>query len=56
MSNDGQPVAGGWRKSFVIGLATQLSNPKTAIWYASVFAAFLPAIPPDLDVPGPCRR
>jgi len=38
--------AAGWRKSFAIGLATQLSNPKTAIWYASVFAAFLPA-----DVP-----
>ena len=33
-------------RSFWIGLATQLSNPKTAIWYASVFAAFLPA-----DVP-----
>lgn len=32
----------GWRKSFALGLATQLSNPKTAIWYASVFAAFLP--------------
>ena len=37
-SNGGQPAAGGWRRSFVIGLATQLSNPKTAIWYASVFA------------------
>src|SRR5262245_20443078 len=35
------PAAGGWRKSFTMGLATQLSNPKTAIWYASVFAAFL---------------
>jgi threonine/homoserine/homoserine lactone efflux protein len=46
MSGDGQPAANGWRKSFAIGLATQLSNPKTAIWYASVFAAFLPA-----DVP-----
>lgn len=28
---------------FLKGLATQLSNPKTAIVYASVFAAFLPA-------------
>ena len=28
--------------SFVSGLSTQLSNPKTAIVYASVFAAFLP--------------
>lgn len=30
------------RRAFWIGLATQLSNPKTAIVYASVFAAFLP--------------
>lgn len=41
-------VAGGatesaprWR-SLVLGWTTQLSNPKTAIVYASVFAAFLP--------------
>ena len=46
ISSDGQPAGNGWRKSFAIGLATQLSNPKTAIWYASVFAAFLPAEPP----------
>lgn len=46
MSNGGQAAGNGWRKSFAIGLATQLSNPKTAIWYASVFAAFLPADPP----------
>jgi threonine/homoserine/homoserine lactone efflux protein len=31
----------GWR-SFWTGLSTQLSNPKTAIVYASVFAALLP--------------
>lgn len=37
-----QPARGGWRKSFVIALTTQICNPKTAIWYASVFAAFLP--------------
>lgn len=30
-------------RSFMLGLATQVSNPKTAIVYASVFAAFLPA-------------
>lgn len=30
-------------RSFALGLTTQLSNPKTAIVYASVFAAFLPA-------------
>lgn len=29
-------------RSFLLGLITQLSNPKTAIVYASVFAAFLP--------------
>jgi threonine/homoserine/homoserine lactone efflux protein len=37
-----QPARGGRRKSFAIGLTTQICNPKTAIWYASVFAAFLP--------------
>ena len=30
-------------RSFWLGLTTQLSNPKTAIVYSSVFAAFLPA-------------
>lgn len=29
-------------RSFVLGLATQISNPKTAVVYASVFAALLP--------------
>lgn len=33
-------------RSFGIGLATQLSNPKTAIVYASIFAALLPEHPP----------
>jgi threonine/homoserine/homoserine lactone efflux protein len=33
-------------RSFVIGLATQLSNPKTAIWYASIFTAVLSDNPP----------
>src|SRR5262245_36464223 len=32
-------------RSFALGLATQLSNPKTAVVYASIFAAFLPATP-----------
>src|SRR3954451_18881335 len=36
----------GMFRSFGFGLATQLSNPKTAIWYASVFAAFLSADQP----------
>lgn len=30
-------------RSFWLGLTTQVSNPKTAIVYASVFAAFLPS-------------
>lgn len=33
------------RGYLLLGLATQISNPKTAIVYASVFAAFLPATP-----------
>ena len=41
-SNGTQPAGRGWRKSFAVAFATQISNPKTALWYASVFAAFLP--------------
>jgi threonine/homoserine/homoserine lactone efflux protein len=44
--DNAEGIRGGWRKSFLVGLGTQISNPKTAIWYASVFAAFLPAQPP----------
>jgi threonine/homoserine/homoserine lactone efflux protein len=33
------------RRSLALGLTTQVSNPKTAIWYASVFAALMPAAP-----------
>lgn len=33
-------------RAFSFGLLTQLSNPKTAIVYGSVFAAMLPAAPP----------
>ena len=33
-------------RSFFMGLMTQLSNPKTAVVYASIFAALLPAQPP----------
>jgi threonine/homoserine/homoserine lactone efflux protein len=35
-------AAAGPGRSFALGLATQVSNPKTAIVYASVFAALLP--------------
>ena len=41
------PAAGAARqrgaRSLLLGLTTQVSNPKAAIIYASVFAAFLPA-------------
>ncbi|KPQ20876.1 MAG: putative threonine efflux protein [Halomonas sp. HL-93] len=33
-------------RSFLVGFVTQISNPKTAIVYASIFAAFLPASAP----------
>jgi threonine/homoserine/homoserine lactone efflux protein len=33
-------------RSFLLGLVTQLSNPKTAIVYASIFVALLPATAP----------
>jgi threonine/homoserine/homoserine lactone efflux protein len=32
--------------AFWLGLSTQLSNPKTAIVYGSIFAALLPSHPP----------
>ena len=41
-----QAGASALRGSFLLGLATQISNPKTAVVYASVFAAFLPASMP----------
>ncbi|WP_448950853.1 LysE family translocator [Labrys neptuniae] len=33
-------------RSFVFAFLTQISNPKTAVVYASIFAALLPASPP----------
>lgn len=33
-------------RSFMLGLTTQISNPKTAVVYASVFASLLPADAP----------
>lgn len=38
-----------WR-SFVLGLVTQVSNPKTAVVYASVFASLLPHDIPPLSL------
>lgn len=43
---DGTANSRGTLRSFGIGLTTQISNPKTAIVYASIFAALLPASPP----------
>ena len=39
------PSRGGVFRTFLLALATQLSNPKTVIFYSSVFAALLPAAP-----------
>lgn len=39
------PAAGGIVRNFLFALGTQLSNPKTAIFYGSIFAALLPANP-----------
>jgi threonine/homoserine/homoserine lactone efflux protein len=40
------PRMAGPVRSFALGLATQLSNPKAAIVYGSIFAALLPPAPP----------
>lgn len=36
---DAQPTL---KRAFILGLGTQLSNPKTAIFYGSIFASLLP--------------
>jgi threonine/homoserine/homoserine lactone efflux protein len=36
-------AAAGWRRSFALALATQLSNPKAVVVIGSVFAALLPS-------------
>jgi threonine efflux protein len=46
VSNTAERRSRSFGRSFSLGLATQLSNPKTAIVYASVFAAFIPAAVP----------
>jgi threonine/homoserine/homoserine lactone efflux protein len=46
MADDGRPATGGWRRSFVVGFATQISNPKTAIWYARIVALLFSASGP----------
>jgi threonine/homoserine/homoserine lactone efflux protein len=44
-SSDQGNVARSRSRAFLVALTTQLSNPKAAIIYASVFAAFLPPAP-----------
>jgi len=39
------PAAGGVARNYLFALGTQLSNPKTAIFYGSIFAALLPPSP-----------
>lgn len=46
LADTGEAGARGVGRSFLFALATQLSNPKTAVVYASIFAALLPADPP----------
>jgi threonine/homoserine/homoserine lactone efflux protein len=48
MSEDAAPAqgGGGLRRAFLLGLMTQLSNPKTAVVYAGIFAALMPETPP----------
>ncbi len=41
-----QPDGRSWLKAFTTGLLTQLSNPKTALVFSSIFAALLPAEQP----------
>jgi threonine/homoserine/homoserine lactone efflux protein len=41
-ADGGEPSPTARGRSFALGLLTQVSNPKTAIIYASVFAALLP--------------
>jgi threonine/homoserine/homoserine lactone efflux protein len=42
----GEDRRGGLVRTFALGLAVQLSNPKTLIVYGSIFAAMMPAAPP----------
>jgi threonine/homoserine/homoserine lactone efflux protein len=40
------PSGAGLVRAFLFGLMTQISNPKTAVFYAGTFAALLPPSPP----------
>ncbi len=43
IQGNGSRAIGSFRKSCLLGFVTQVSNPKTAIVYGSIFAALLPA-------------
>ena len=45
-NNDGSANTGSFWNAFLRALLVQLANPKTAIFYASMFAAMLPTSPP----------
>jgi threonine/homoserine/homoserine lactone efflux protein len=47
---EGQPQAARPARSFALGFATQITNPKTAIVYAGIFAAMLPREIPTAHV------
>ncbi|MEO8408819.1 MAG: LysE family transporter [Oxalobacteraceae bacterium] len=50
-ANCGQEPRRTLKHSFMLGLGTQLSNPKTAIFYGSIFASLLPRdVPVGLDI------
>ncbi len=42
----GRSGSGSSRRPFLLGAVTQVSNPKTAVVYGSIFAALVPAEPP----------
>ena len=46
VSDAGTPRPSTAPRAFALGIVTQLSNPKTAIVYASIFAALLPSSAP----------
>ncbi|MCW0233838.1 MAG: LysE family transporter [Ferrovibrio sp.] len=43
MDTSGVTAGAGFGRSVLVGLLTQLSNPKTAVVYAGIFAALLPS-------------
>lgn len=48
VENESVSTDGSYRRSFLVGLITQVSNPKTAIVYGSIFAALLPSDIPNI--------